>query len=257
MRKFARNQKTKHLFHFFNTKPYLKDLIPDHHVDFHSHILPGIDDGAKSFESTLSLVMAMKDLRFEQLIATPHVMKNVWNNSAEKITAKLKETQVFIKENSIEIPLHAAAEYLMDGTFTETFQNSKLLTLKDNYVLVEMSYINPPIQLYDIIFDLQVAGYKPVLAHPERYLFFHNNFNDYEKLKHSGCLFQINMLSVVGYYGKEVALAAQKLLKKGLIDFAGSDIHHHNHIAGFSKKLLFKDALPLKEALANNQFFRL
>ena len=249
--------KIKQLFHLFSKKPVLKDLIPDHHVDFHSHILPGIDDGAKSFENAASLIASMKELRFEQLIATPHVMKNVWDNTSDSITEKLQETKVFLKKNQQEIPLNAAAEYLMDGAFSDALENEKLLTLKNNYVLVEMSYINPPIQLYDIIFKIQVAGYKPVLAHPERYIFYHNNFGEYEKLKHSGCLFQINLLSVVGYYGEEVAIAAQKLLKKGMIDFAGSDIHHHNHINAFSKRLLLNDALPLKEALKNNEFFRL
>ena len=245
------------MLHFFSKKPYLKDLIPDRHVDFHSHLLPGIDDGAKSEADTIGLVTEMKNLRFEQLITTPHVMKNIWDNTNAGIKGKLLETQTFLKENAIEIPLHAAAEYLMDGNFTELFQNQKLLTLKENYVLVEMSYLNPPIQLYDIIFDLQVAGYKPILAHPERYLFYHNNFGEYEKLKRSGCLFQVNLLSVVGYYGKEVAMAAKKLLDKGMIDYACSDVHHQKHIAGFSKRTLFKDTLPLKEALTNNKFFRI
>ncbi len=102
--------------------------------------------------------------------------------------------------------------------------NGPLLVLKDNYVLVEMSYINQPIQLYDIIFELQVAGYKPVLAHPERYAFFHHNFKNYEKLKHQGCLFQLNLLSTIGYYGTEVTKTAEKLLQIGMIDFVGSDV---------------------------------
>lgn len=144
----------------------------------------------------------------------------------------------------------------MDGNFSTLFQTEKLLTVKDNYVLVEMSYINPPIQLYDILFDLQVAGYKPILAHPERYLFFHSNFAEYEKLKHAGCSFQLNLLSVIGYYGTNVAETAKKLLKKGMIDFAGSDVHHQHHVGGFSRRLLFKDAAPLKEALAHNQVFK-
>jgi protein-tyrosine phosphatase len=132
-----------------------------------------------------------------------------------------------------------------------------LLTLKDNYVLVEMSYINAPIQLYDVLFDLQVAGYIPVLAHPERYLFYHNNFNEYSKLKRAGCLFQLNLLAVVGYYGEGVAKIAEQLLEKGMYDFVGSDVHHDSHIAAFDKKVKLKDSTSLKEAIANNQFFRL
>ena len=244
------------MFHLLSKKPYLKDLIPDQHVDFHSHLLPGIDDGAKTIDDSVSLVTALQEIGFAHFITTPHVMKNVWDNTREGILDKLAQTNVAFGEKGIPVKLHAGAEYLMDGNFIELFKTEKLLTIKDNYVLVEMSYINPPIQLYDIIFDLQVAGYKPILAHPERYLFFHSNFAEYEKLKNAGCTFQLNLLSVMGYYGTNVAEIANNLLKKGLIDFAGSDTHHQHHVGGFSRRLLFKDAVPLKEALANNQIFK-
>lgn len=244
------------MFHFFNRKPYLKDLIPDQHVDFHSHLLPGIDDGAKTDENTIALVTDLQQLGFGEMIATPHVMKSVWENSRETIEQKLSETNAMLEKNNISLTLRAGAEYLVDGNFAELFQNEKLLTLKDNYVLVEMSYVNPPIQLYAILFDLQVAGYTPILAHPERYSFYHQNFGEYHRLKHSGCLFQLNLLSLVGYYGKSVAETAKKLLENGLVDFVGSDVHHQNHIAAFSKRILFKDTLPLKEAFANNGIFK-
>lgn len=253
---FAVHPKRKKLLHFLNRKPYLKDLIPDRHVDFHSHLLPGIDDGAKTFDDTLQLIAAMRELRFEQMVTTPHVMKNVWDNTEEGILKKLSETEAALQQNGINLTFNAAAEYLLDGNFTELFQNRQLLTIKDNYVLVEMSYINPPIQLYDILFDLQVAGYKPILAHPERYVFYHSKFSEYEKLKHAGCLFQINLLSVIGYYGSDVAEAAKKLLRKGMIDFAGSDIHHKHHVSGFSRRLVLNEVEPIREALANNQIFR-
>ncbi|HMI07330.1 MAG TPA: CpsB/CapC family capsule biosynthesis tyrosine phosphatase [Flavobacterium sp.] len=243
------------MLHFIARKPFLKDLIPDHHIDIHSHLLPGIDDGAKTPDDTLDLIADLKQLGFGQFITTPHVMRNVWNNTAEGIRGKLSETNEMLASKDIGITLSAGAEYLMDGNFVALFQKEKLLTLKQNYVLVEMSYINPPIQLYDIIFDLQVAGYKPVLAHPERYLFYHHNFSEYQKLKHSGCLFQLNLLSAVGYYGADVAETAKKLLKGGMIDYVGSDVHHQNHVAAFSKRLIFRDTIPLKEAFANNSFF--
>lgn len=243
------------MFPYLSKKPYLKDLIPDGHVDFHSHLLPGIDDGAKTFGDTVSLIDGLQKIGMAHFITTPHVMKNVWDNSRESIQEKCSETNAKLSQQG-QVQLHAAAEYLMDGNFNELFKKEKLLTVKDNYVLVEMSYINPPIQLYDILFDLQVAGYKPILAHPERYLFFHSNFSEYEKLRHAGCAFQLNLLSTIGYYGTNVAETAKKLLKKGLIDFAGSDVHHQHHIGGFSRRLLFKDAAPLKEALAHNQIFK-
>lgn len=244
------------LFSFFKPQKTLKDLIPDNFVDIHSHLLPGIDDGSKSFEMTVSLVNSLKDLGFSQFTGTPHVIKHVWENTSETIdAAKVVVISGFGKIEK-RINLHAAAEYMMEESFVKLFQSEKLLTLKDNYVLVEMSYLNAPIQLYDIIFDLQVAGYKPVLAHPERYVFYHHNFQEYKKLKKAGCLFQLNLLSAVGYYGKRETETAQKLLNEGMIDFVGSDVHHEKHVASFEKKLLLKNPLPLIEAIKNNEFFR-
>jgi tyrosine-protein phosphatase YwqE len=243
------------MFTFFKSKPALQDLIPDNHVDIHSHLLHGIDDGARTFDDTLRLTKALQGFGISQLITTPHIIEHVWDNSRELIKAKKADTQMELRKHQIKIPFHAAAEYMMDDHFVQLFKNGDLLTIKDNYVLVEMSYINPPIQLYSILFDLQVAGYIPVLAHPERYLFYHQNFGEYLKLKRAGCLFQLNLLSVVGYYGEEIAKIAEKLLQQGMYSFVGSDVHHDNHVAAFKQKVKLKDLAPLKEAMANNQFF--
>jgi protein-tyrosine phosphatase len=245
------------MFTFFKSKPVLKDLIPDNHIDIHSHLLPGIDDGARTFQDTLRLTKALQGFGVSQFITTPHIIQYVWDNTHDQILSKKEITVAELEKNKIIIPLSAAAEYLMDDQFVRLFQSGELLTLKDNYVLVEMSYINAPIQLYSILFDLQVAGYIPVLAHPERYLFYHNNFREYEKLKRAGCLFQLNLLSVVGYYGAEITKIAQQLLSKGMYTYVGSDVHHDNHIASFEQKVKIKDLTPLKEVIANNQFFKL
>lgn len=242
---------------FFKSKPLLKDLIPDNHVDIHSHLLPGIDDGARTFEDTLRLTKALQGFGISQCITTPHIIQNVWDNSATLIKEKETETISELKKHQITIPFRAAAEYMLDDHFVHLFQSEKLLTLKDNYVLVEMSYINPPIQLYSILFELQLAGYIPVLAHPERYVFYHNNFDEYKKIKKAGCLFQLNTSSVVGYYGEAINKIADKLLQKGLYNFVGSDLHHDNHAATFERKIKVHDLSPLKEAMANNQFFRM
>lgn len=241
---------------FFNKKTILKDLIPDNHIDFHSHLLFGIDDGAKTFQDTLSLTKSLMNFGISEIITTPHIMQHVWDNTSENIISRLNEVKELLNQEGIEIPIHAAAEYLMDDNFVKLFKNQELLTLKDNHVLVEISYINAPIQLYEILFDLQMAGYKPVLAHPERYTFYHNNFNEYQKLKKAGCLFQLNLLSVVGYYGENVAKTAQKLLSQGLIDFASSDTHHQKHIDSFEGKVLLKDIKPLQDCIINSSFFK-
>lgn len=244
------------MFTFFKSKPTLKDLIPDHHIDIHSHLLPGIDDGAKTFADTLRLTKALQEIGVTEIITTPHIIQHVWDNTQEQILDKKSDTVLELQKNNITIPFHAAAEYLMDDQFVQLFQSHNLLTLKDNYVLVEMSYINPPIQLYSILFDLQVAGYIPVLAHPERYLFYHNNFNEYQKLKRAGCIFQLNLLAVVGYYGVGITKIAEQLLQKGMYTYVGSDVHHDNHIEAFKQKINIKDSMPLKEVIANNQFFK-
>ena len=241
----------------FQSKPLLKDLIPDNYVDIHSHLIPGIDDGAKTFEDTLRLTKVLQSFGTSQCITTPHIIQHLWDNTYERIKTSEEVTSIELKKNKVSIPFRAAAEYMMDEQFVKLFQSESLLTLKDKYVLVEMSYINPPIQLYNILFDLQVAGYIPVLAHPERYTFYHNNFEEYNKLKRAGCLFQLNLLSVVGYYGDGITKIAEKLLQKGMYSFVGSDVHHDNHIAAFGQKVKLKDLAPIKEAITNNQFFRM
>ena len=245
------------MFSLFKSKPVLKDLIPDNHIDIHSHLLPGIDDGAVTIEDTLRLTKALQSFGVSQFITTPHIIQHVWNNTHDQILSNKTTTIVELEKNNISVPFKAAAEYLMDDQFARLFQSGELLTLKDNYVLVEMSYINAPIQLYSILFDLQVAGYIPVLAHPERYLFYHNNFNEYAKLKKAGCLFQLNMLSIVGYYGAGITKIAEQLLQKDMYTYVGSDVHHNNHIAAFDQKVNLKDLTPLKEVIANNQFFKM
>lgn len=243
---------------FFNKpKKSLADLIPDGYVDIHSHLLPGIDDGSKNIDDTLSLVTTLKSYGFSQFIATPHILPGVWNNTNKGIIETEQATIPHLNKNGIESPFKAAAEHLMDDTFVTLFKSEPLLTLKDNYVLVEMSYINPPINLYDILFELQVAGYKPVLAHPERYLFYHHKFDEYNKLKRAGCLFQINLLSVTGYYGISVLKAAERLLNENMIDYAGSDVHHERHTQSFKNKVLLKKTDTLKAALKNNAFFKI
>ena len=144
---------------------------------------------------------------------------------------------------------------MIDSFFMKRLETEKLLTLKDNYLLVEMSYLNPPMQLFDILFEVQLAGYKPILAHPERYLFYTNKLKEYERLKKSGCLFQLNLLSTVNYYGTGIAKTADYLLKNEMIDFVGTDIHHQNHIDAFSRKVSLKNTAELEKAISKNLFF--
>jgi protein-tyrosine phosphatase len=241
---------------FKKNKTLLKDLIPQGFIDIHSHLLPGIDDGAKTIEDTIFLTDSLKNIGFEKFITTPHTFSGFWDNTKKGILEKENETLNTLSSQNIAIDLQAASEYLLDDHFASLFKDGEILTLKDNLVLVEMSYLNAPIHLYDLLFDLQVAGYKPVLAHPERYLFYHKNFDEYKKLKNAGCYLQLNLLSTVGYYGGEVTEAAKKLLEAGLYDFVGSDVHHSRHIKAFENKVLIKDSKGLGELIKNNSFFK-
>lgn len=243
------------MFSIFKSKPILKELIPTNYVDIHSHILYGIDDGAQNINDSQFILTEMKKLGFKKAITTPHTIKNVWNNTKTDIETSYLNLKQELPEETEYLKLKVASEYFMDENFLELFKSELLLTLKENYVLVEMSYLNPPIQLFEILFELQLIGYKPVLAHPERYNFYHNNFTVYEQLKKAGCYFQMNLLSSVGYYGKEVAKAADKLLKNDFIDFVGSDIHHKNHIKSFENKVIIKSVEEFKKAINSNTFF--
>ena len=243
------------MFSFLKTKSKLKELIPSNYIDIHSHLLPGIDDGAKTIDDSKYILESMLGFGFNQIITTPHTIKTVWNNTKEGIESTYEKTKIELEELTSKVQLRAASEYMMDENFVALFKSEKLLTLKDNYVLVEMSYLNPPIQLLDILFELQLEGYKPVLAHPERYNFYHSKPKEFDKLKKAGCLFQMNLLSSVGYYGKEVSAAADKLLANEMIDFVGSDIHHAQHIEAFQNKIIIKNQNEFEKAIQNNTFF--
>jgi len=237
----------------FKSKPKLSELIPSGYVDIHSHVLPGIDDGAKTLDDTQFLLEEMKQLGFTKCITTPHTMNNVWDNTPETISVALTKA-----ETSLALPfeIKAASEYLLDESVITKAKEKALLTLKDNFVLVELSYLNAPFQLYDFLFQLQLSGYQVVLAHPERYSYFHSNKKEYQKLKKAGCLFQLNLLSTVGYYGKEVAKTTNYLLKENMYDFTGSDIHHKKHVAAFQNKVVIKNFKTLEEVMSKNAFFK-
>ena len=240
---------------FFKSKPTLASLIPNNYVDIHSHVLPGIDDGAKNLKDSQFLMESMIGFGFKKCITSPHTMANVYNNTIESITSAKKSVENELSDLAQKLDLKAASEYFIDENFIENFKSNPLLTIKDNYVLVEMSFLNPPIQLHEYLFELQLARYQPILAHPERYTFYHSNFKEFEKLKKMGLKFQMNLLASVGYYGPDVANASDKLLKSGFIDFVGSDIHHKQHIDSFAKKVVIKETKALETAIEKNQFF--
>ena len=222
----------KNWFRRKEDRPGAGAVFPARYVDLHSHILPGLDDGAASLEDSLSLLDEMVGLGIRRFVCTPHVMEGVWNNTSDQIRFSLEAFGKVVDERYAgEVRITAAAEYMIDGGIMNLIRERDLLPLSGNLVLVEMSYIAPPLHLYSALAELQVAGYRPVLAHPERYFFYHDDWEAYLQLKEAGCLFQMNLLSLSHYYGKSVRKVAEKLMKEGLYDMVGSDLHHARHMA--------------------------
>ncbi len=199
-------------------------------ADMHSHFIPGIDDGAKTIEDSITLLRAMKDMGYRTIITTPHVMIDYYPNTTETIQNGLKQVQEALKEREIDISIKAAAEYYIDEYFVSLLDKQEpLLTVHQNEVLVEFSMLYETPILHDVLFRMIASGYKPIIAHPERYLFFHRDINLYRDLKEKGCLLQLNMLSISGYYGQNIKMIADQLMQRGMYDYCGSDMHHEKH----------------------------
>ena len=232
----------KNLFKKEDSKSLLK-------VDIHSHLIPSIDDGAKNIEKSIELIRSLKDLGYEKLITTPHIKQDSYPNTSSSIQIAYENLKKILIEKSIDINIDFAAEYYADENFLKLLKNKDILTFGNNYLMFEFSHIYKPLNFIEIIYEIQESGYKPVLAHPERYIFFHNNFNIYHELKDREVLFQVNLNSTVGYYSKSVQKIAKKLCDKGLVDFFGSDTHHSKHINALQRVINTK---YYKSILKNN-----
>ena len=207
-------------------------------TDMHSHLLPGIDDGAETLEKSLQLIQELRSFGYRKLITTPHIMGEGYRNTPEIILQKLEEVQLALYQQRSPVALQAAAEYYMDEWFTEKIEKEeKLLTFGKNYLLFEMPYLNPAQQLSQVVFLLRTQGYQPVLAHPERYVYYHENFALLQKLFDNQVLLQLNLTSLTGYYGKAAQLTAEKLIKNKMIHFVGTDCHALKHIDALEEVL--------------------
>jgi tyrosine-protein phosphatase YwqE len=201
-------------------------------VDMHSHILPGIDDGSPDLETSVLLVRGLYDLGISTCIATPHIIGALYPNNHQTIEAALGKLQKALVMANVPMQVTAAAEYMLDDYFMELLQKPEpLRTLHDNWLLTEIPYTTEPVNLPEMVFHIITGGYQPVLAHPERYLYFHNDLRYYKKLKDLGFILQVNLLSLTGYYGKPVASAAKYILKEGLAGLVGTDLHHGRHLS--------------------------
>lgn len=211
-------------------------------VDMHSHLLPGIDDGVKSIEESVSIIREFVKLGFKKLITTPHIMGDFYRNTPDIILSKLALVKARIAEEGIDIQLEAAAEYYLDESLINKLQKEeKLLTFGENYLLIETSYLNEPSNFAEAIALIKQSGYWPVLAHPERYQYLYRGFEKFEEIYALDISFQLNTNSLIGYYSKPAQMFAEKLIEKNMIHFIGSDCHSMKHIVALQKTMKLKE----------------
>lgn len=212
-------------------------------VDMHSHLLPGLDDGAETLAHSLDLLRELRALGFGKLIMTPHIMGDFYKNTPEGVRAALATLRAAAAEAGLaDVALECAAEYYLDEWLGRKLADgTELLTFggERRYLLIETSYLNEPLNLNGTIFDLQAAGYRPVLAHPERYVYLYGRFAEIERLRaEQGVLLQLNLNSLAGYYSPAARHVAEKLIDAKLVDFVGTDTHHLRHTAALASKTL-------------------
>lgn len=211
--------------------------------DMHSHFIPGIDDGAKTMEESVAMISEFSKLGYKKVVTTPHIMSDAYRNTPEIILSGLAQVRVALKTAGIPMEIEAAAEYYLDFDFEKSIEEKKLLTFGNNYVLFELPFINPPDSLMGVIFKLLTNGYKPILAHPERYNFWHHDFKKYEELVEKGVLLQLNINSLTGYYSPEVQKIAERMVDQNMISFLGSDCHRMGHIEVIRNGTVFEKSL--------------
>ncbi len=195
-------------------------------TDMHSHLIPGIDDGVPDVETSVKLIEQMASLGYRKLITTPHIMVDIYQNNPQIISDGLQQVKQALHKAEITMELQVAAEYQLDEGFRDLLNRNELMTFGQNHILVELPYFSPPPNLADILFDLQVSGYKVILAHPERYAYWHTDFSVLEDLHGRDILFQINTISLTGFYSKPTKKLCEKLIDARMVDFLGSDLHN-------------------------------
>ena len=206
-------------------------------TELHNHILPGVDDGVASLEESLAVLGRYAEWGYRRVIITPHIMAGYYPNEESDLRKRRDELQNAVDAAGITIQLRVAAEYFLDETLVERAQNRSLLTLGGNWLLVETDFLSRPFSLAHQVFELQVRGYRIVLAHPERYLYMHREPSIYQELRDKGVRFQLNLFSLIGYYGPEIRHFAEYLVERGWVDLIGSDLHGQRHLSVMEKAL--------------------
>ena len=200
-------------------------------TDMHSHLIPGIDDGAPDLATSIELIKGLTQLGFSKLITTPPIMQDMYTNKRDDILQRYEKLKNDLDENGVHIEIEVAAEYFLDDNLKRLLNNKEpLLTIGDGLVLVEFSMASEPLDFKELLFEMQMQGYRPIIAHPERYVYHERNKEFFEDLKIAGYLFQLNIMSLAGAYGKSVNELARYFIKHQYYDLAGTDIHNPHHL---------------------------
>lgn len=206
-------------------------------VDMHNHILPGIDDGADNMLQSFQLLRGLQAFGFKKCICTPH-MQDLENNSfIRKVDQSHSSLVNYIQAQDLSMHVYCAFEYLINESFYHFLKSDCLRPLPGGYILIEQDYAEESSHLFQVIERIQQLGLKPALAHPERYAYYHADISFYNKLRDAGCLFQLNLLSSSSYYGSSIKKTAAHLMKRGMYDLVGTDVHHERHILALQEVL--------------------
>lgn len=254
---FAHKINKMPLFGFIGKKK--ESLVPLRNIgitcDTHSHLLPNLDDGSQSVKDSIELIVRMKNLGYKKIICTPHFMTGFYNNTRESVQTSLNFMKSELSRQNIDIELDAAAEYYIDYDFMQDLGKKPMLTFGNNMLLFECSFTNQHKNLNETIFEMQVNGYKPVLAHPERYLYWHGKLDFMKDLHDRGVLFQLNMLSLANAYSRDVNMAAKTLVDNGLCDMVGTDLHNAEQLHVIEQAMIPLSTFDkLSGHLLNNNF---
>jgi protein-tyrosine phosphatase len=199
-------------------------------VDMHSHLIPGIDDGAATIENSIEMLRAFKELGYSKIITTPHIKTGSFENTSDIILNGAKEVKKAIQVHNLDIEFEAAAEYYFDYSFLEKIEANDILSFSNRHVLVEYSFHQRPMGYKEMIFALQLKKYIPIIAHYERYPYYHGGFANAEKLRDRGAKIQVNLLSLFGHYGPQIQKQAELLIKNKQVDLVGTDCHRLEHL---------------------------
>src|SRR6187431_752408 len=200
-------------------------------TDMHSHLLPGIDDGAPDLATSVEMINGLIHLGFKKLITTPHIMQDMYPNKRDDILERYEVLKQHLQTEGIQVELGVAAEYFLDDNFKKLLEDKEpLLTFGDSLVLVEFSMASEQYNFKELLFEMQMQSYQPVIAHPERYIYQERNKEFFEELKLAGYLFQLNILSLAGVYGKTVNELARYFIKHEYYDIAGTDLHNVHQV---------------------------